>query len=75
LRIGERVTLAGARLDPYLRLNAQLNLAPPGERWSAAFGLYNLTGSRYADPGGPEHLEDSLVQDGRQFRVQLGWSF
>lgn len=75
LRIGERLSLAGERLDPYLRLNAQFNLAPPGERWFVGFGLYNLAGARYADPGGPEHLEDTLVQDGRQFRAQFGWSF
>lgn len=75
VRIGERVTLTGATLDPYLRLNAQFSIAPPGEHWSLAFGLYNLTGEHYADPGGPEHLQDSLPQDGRQFRIQLGWSF
>lgn len=75
LRIGERLTLTGERLDPYLRLNAQLNVAPPGARWSVGFGVYNLAGARYADPGGPEHLEDSLAQDGRQFRAQFGWSF
>lgn len=75
LRVGERLTLTGQRLDPYLRLNGQFSLAPAGERWSASLGLYNLTGARYADPGGPEHLEDSLAQDGRQFRAQFGWSF
>lgn len=75
VRLGERITLAGARLAPYLRVNAQLSIAPPGERWSSALGVFNLTGTRYADPGGPEHLQDSLAQDGRQFRVQFGWSF
>jgi outer membrane cobalamin receptor len=75
LRIGERLSLAGERLDPYLRLNAQLNLAPPGERWFVGFGLTNLAGARYADPAGPEHLVDTLAQDGRQFRAQFGWGF
>lgn len=75
VRIGERLTLSSERLEPYVRLNAQFNVAPAGERWSLGFGLYNLTGARYADPGGPEHLEDSLAQDGRQFRAQFGWSF
>lgn len=75
LRVGERLTLAGERLDPYLRLNAQFNVAPLGARWFVGFGVYNLAGARYADPGGPEHLEDSLAQDGRQVRAQFGWSF
>ncbi|WP_341887556.1 TonB-dependent receptor [Variovorax sp. YR752] len=75
LRLGERRTIAGARLAPYTRLNAQFMLAPVGERWSAALGAYNLGGERYADPAGPEHRQDSLQQDGRVWRVQLGWSF
>ena len=48
-----------------MRLNAQFILAPAGERWSSAVGVYNLTGARYADPAGPEHLQDALAQDGR----------
>ncbi len=75
VRLGERRTIGGATLPAYVRANAQLAYAPAGERWSAAFGLYNLTGARYADPGGPEHLQDALAQDGRQWRVQLGWSY
>ena len=75
VRIGERLTLAGVPLDTYLRLNAQLTFAPPDRRWSVAVGAYNLTGTHYADPGGPEHIEDALAQDGRQFRIQVGWAF
>lgn len=75
LRLGERRTVAGARLPPYTRLNAQFVLSPAGERWSCAIGAYNLGGARYADPGGPEHLQDRLAQDGRVWRVQFGWGF
>ncbi|MFT3954290.1 MAG: TonB-dependent receptor [Piscinibacter sp.] len=75
LRLGERRSVAGARLEPYTRLNAQFLLAPAGERWSFAIGAYNLGGARYADPGGPEHLQDSLPQDGRVWRVQFGWGY
>ena len=75
LRLGERRTVAGARLPPYTRLNAQVLLAPAGEHWSFAIGAHNLGGARYADPAGPEHLQDSLPQDGRVWRVQFGWGF
>lgn len=75
VRVGERNTLAGARLDPYTRVNAQLGWAPPGAPWSLALGIYNLGNAHYSDPGGPEHLEDTLAQDGRSLRLQLGWSF
>lgn len=73
LRLGERRTVAGARLEPYARLNAQFTIAPAGERWSFAIGAYNLAGTHYADPGGPEHLQDTLPQDRRVWRLQFGW--
>lgn len=75
LRLGERRTVAGERLPSYWRANAQLGYAPAGARWSAALGIYNLGDVRYADPAGPEHRQDRLEQDGRQWRVQLGWRF
>ncbi|MEQ1685676.1 MAG: TonB-dependent receptor [Burkholderiaceae bacterium] len=75
VRIGERQTLAGARLASCLRLNAQLTHAPEGQPWSLGIGVYNLAGTRCADPGGPEHLQDSIPQDGRRWRAQFGWAF
>jgi outer membrane receptor protein involved in Fe transport len=75
LGVGERVTLAGTRLAPYWRVNAQLTHAPAGQRWSLGLGVYNLTGRSYADPAGPEHLQDSMAQDGRRWRLQFGWAF
>lgn len=75
LRVGERYTLAGTRLTPYVRLNVHLTHAPEGQPWSLGIGVYNLAGTRYADPGGPEHLQDSIPQDGRRWRLQFGWAF
>lgn len=75
LRVGERQTLGGARLAPYVRLNLQLTHAPEGQPWSLGIGVYNVTATRYADPGGPEHVQDSIPQDGRRWRVQFGWAF
>jgi outer membrane receptor protein involved in Fe transport len=74
-RVGTRRTLAGAELPPYAQLNLQLNHAPPGQRWSLGLGVVNLTNRQYADPAGPEHLQDTLAQDGREFVVRAGWSF
>lgn len=75
LRVGERRTLAGARLPAYVRINTHLSHAPAGQPWSIGVGVYNLTGRDYADPAGPEHVQDALAQDGRQWRVQLAWTF
>jgi iron complex outermembrane receptor protein len=33
--------------------------------------MYNLTNTTYSDPGSEEHRQDSIVQDGRTFRVKL----
>jgi iron complex outermembrane receptor protein len=73
--VAARRTVAGGEAGAYARLNANFTLAPPGQRWTVGVAAYNLTGRRYSDPAGPEHLEDTLAQDGRELRVQLGWSF
>lgn len=75
VRLGERRSIAGERLRPYVRLGAQLGFAPVDERWSVSAAVYNLGDTRYDDPAGPEHVQDTLAQDGRQWRVQFGWRF
>ena len=46
-----------------------------GYRAELSAGLYNLLDKNYADPGAEEHLQDSLRQDGRNFRVKLTFRF
>lgn len=74
-RVGERITLAGTALPAHVRVNLQINHAPPRQRWNVGLGIYNLTDRRYADPAGPEHVQHTLVQDGREFQLRLGWAF
>ncbi|MBI5739723.1 MAG: TonB-dependent receptor [Nitrospirae bacterium] len=38
-------------------------------------GVYNLFDRKYADPGAGEHLQDTIEQDGRTFRLKLTYSF
>jgi outer membrane receptor for ferrienterochelin and colicins len=38
-------------------------------------GGYNLFDERHGDPGGEEHVQDLIQQDGRTFRVKLKYSF
>jgi outer membrane receptor for ferrienterochelin and colicins len=38
-------------------------------------GVYNLFDERHGDPGGEEHVQDLIQQDGRTFRVKLKYSF
>lgn len=37
--------------------------------------VYNLFDKKYGFPGGPEHLQESIPQDGRTFRVKLTYRF
>jgi iron complex outermembrane receptor protein len=37
--------------------------------------VYNLFDKRYADPGLPEHVQDVIPQDGRNYRVKLTYIF
>lgn len=73
-RVGERDTLSGASLEPFVTVNTNLTYAPAGRPWTLSLGVYNLTGRRHADPAGPDFLQDSLPQDGRSWRVQLNWA-
>lgn len=54
-----------------LNLGAE-RLAPGLE---ASLGLYNIFNRRYADPGGTEHMQDAILQDGRSIRIKFLYRF
>jgi len=37
--------------------------------------LYNLFDTKYATPAAREHLQDTIQQDGRSFRLKLTYKF
>jgi iron complex outermembrane receptor protein len=37
--------------------------------------VYNLFDHTYDDPGSEEHLQDTIAQNGRSFRLKLVYSF
>ncbi len=37
--------------------------------------VYNLFDTKYSDPGGPEHLQDLIQQNGRTYQVKATWHF
>jgi iron complex outermembrane receptor protein len=74
--VGERPTVAGGDAASYTLTNVTL-LARP---WRAcgcelSGSVYNLFRTRYADPGGEEHTQDLIPQDGRTFRLGARASF
>ncbi len=74
-RVGTRRTLAGDTLAPHLLVGLTVQVDPPGSAWWLSGSVYNLFDRDYADPGGPELVQDQLAQDGRQWRLQFGLRF
>ena len=72
---GERLTLTQARLAGHALTNFTLQIAPPGSKLALSASLYNAFDKNYADPAGPDLRQDSVAQDGRQWRVQLTLQF
>lgn len=73
--VGSRKTLADSRVGGYTltHLNFLTHKLLKGTELSA--GIYNLFDHRYADPGRPEHTQDTITQDGRSVRVKLTYRF
>jgi iron complex outermembrane receptor protein len=73
--VGSRKTLGGGSVGGRLLANLTLlsEKLAPGLELSAS--VYNLFDKRYADPGGQEHVQDQIQQDGRSYRLKLNYRF
>ncbi len=73
--LSTRRTVAGNRVGSGFIANATIldQKLAKGVQLSAT--LFNVFDSRYADPGSEEHRQDSIVQNGRTFRVRLSYRF
>lgn len=68
-------TLAGNRADSYWLVNATLFSQKLVKGLEASASVYNLFDQRYGYPGGSEHIQDVIPQDGISFRVKLTYRF
>jgi iron complex outermembrane receptor protein len=75
LYASDRVTLGNQRTGDAWLLNATLysQEIAPGLELSAS--IYNVLDRKFSTPGGVEHLQDSIQQDGRSFRVKVTHRF
>ncbi|MDP1910419.1 MAG: TonB-dependent receptor, partial [Hyphomicrobium sp.] len=72
----ERPTRAGGTLPSFAVADLTFRTGFAGMPHTRLFAnAYNLLNKRYADPGGAEHTQDRILQDGRLFRVGLEHSF
>jgi outer membrane receptor for ferrienterochelin and colicins len=72
---GNRKTLAGKKADAFFITNLNLfsqNLIKDLEIFASVYNLFNR---KYSDPGGAEHLQNLLKQDGQVFRFKLTYRF
>ncbi|MEO8382048.1 MAG: TonB-dependent receptor, partial [Acidobacteriota bacterium] len=67
-----RLTYAGRRTEAALLTNLNLGWAITGPV-ALSLTVTNLFDTAYATPGGVEHKQDTIVQDGRSFLVRLKW--
>ena len=69
--VSKRRTIAQTELGGYLLVNATLFSRKLTEKFDVSASLYNLFDKRYAESGGLEHVQTSIPQDGRSFRIKL----
>jgi iron complex outermembrane receptor protein len=72
--IGRRLTRDGDT-SGYWLTNATLYSAKFIERAELSLSIYNLFDRHYGDPGNAEHVQATLPQEGRAFRLKLDYSF
>jgi iron complex outermembrane receptor protein len=81
-----RRTVQATRTDPFLIANLNLDIHPfgrtgvPGgvglfDGFNAALRVTNVFDTKYAYPGGTEHVQAGIEQDGRGVMVRLGYEF
>jgi outer membrane receptor protein involved in Fe transport len=68
-------TLDGSLADRFAVANVTLSTRPFRNGLSFSANVYNLFDSEYGYPGGDEHLQNIIYQDGRTLRIGLkyGW--
>jgi outer membrane receptor protein involved in Fe transport len=73
--VSQRATLGGQTVTAYVLPNITLFSKSVLKRWELSASLYNVFNMKYSDPRGNGQAEDTLVQDGRHFRVKVGYHF
>jgi iron complex outermembrane receptor protein len=73
--VSQRATLTGEYTAAHVVPNFTLFSRNILKGWELSASLYNAFNQKYADPGGNGLAEDVLFQDGRSFRIKVGYRF
>lgn len=66
---------SGTMTSPYFLAHLNISVRPWGERLQCSLLVRNLFDVSYATPGGVEHLQAAIEQDGRTAFFRLGFRF
>jgi iron complex outermembrane receptor protein len=69
------LSVSGVELGSYFVANATLLARDLFKNFDVSVSVYNLLNRYYADPGGYEHREVSIPQDGRTAQLQFTYRF
>jgi len=70
-----RKTLAGRHTDDFIITNLTLLNRNLIKGLEISGSIYNLFNKKYNDPGGGEHLQDTIEQNGTTFRIKMTYRF
>jgi outer membrane receptor for ferrienterochelin and colicins len=73
--VSRRATLAGSYSGAYVVPNFTVFRRSVSGKWEFSASLYNAFNQKYADPVGNGLAENEIVQDGRTFRIKVGYRF
>lgn len=73
--MSSRTAHSGGSTDGYGITNLTLSSQKVYERLELSASIYNLFDKEYADPASVEHVQSSIIQDGRNFRVKATYTF
>jgi len=72
---GSAGTLDGSRTRGFVVTNLTLFSHKLYKEFELSGSVYNLFDTHYGYPGGGEHMEDVIYQDGRSARLKLSYTF
>ncbi|HSW52028.1 MAG TPA: TonB-dependent receptor, partial [Sulfuricaulis sp.] len=70
-----RRTLSGGETASQALTNLTLSSGRLVKGLEISASLYNLFDKAWSDPGGEEHLQDVIPQDGRGWRLKLNYRY
>ena len=73
--LSSRITPQGTKIDGYSVTNLTLSSQKVYDRLELSASIYNIFGKQYSDPASEEHVQSSIEQDARSFRLKATYTF